>query len=100
MIHHFYVTSDFQQDPDYGHKDDDIFGKIPSKWQPKKTSTTITEFVDEIKAGIIQRLQQKTKSNITRREAEAIESLRHKNITIRPADKNAGTCVLNETELQ
>ena len=98
MIHHFYVTSDFQQDPDYGHKDDDIFGKIPSKWQPKKTSTTITEFVDEIKAGIIQRLQQKTKSNITRREAEAIESLRHKNITIRPADKNAGTCVLNETD--
>ena len=95
LKYHFYVNSEYANTADFEENKDNRFGKIPSLFEPKKTSIYVDNFIDHLTNNIYNNLSKKAKRNLTKHEFQAINSIRSKNIVIRPADKGAGICVMS-----
>ena len=99
IIYHFYVAQSYSgSNTDYNYRENIV--KVQSKFQPKHQSAKISKFVNSIRADIESKLTNKISHNLSPAEHKAINTLRLKAITIRPCDKGAGICILNDTDYE
>ena len=99
LKYHFYISESYGQKINKEQiRPRKIFGTIPSSFQPKTKNETITKFTDKLKQKIIYRNNQPIKCNVSEAEKAAIKTLRDRPIVIRPADKNAGICIIKESD--
>jgi hypothetical protein len=79
---------------------DEVF-RPASTWVPKRLNTSISSFCQRLHDDAEKLLQRRPRPNLPTREVTALKSLRQrKEITIKPADKGGGICILNTTDYQ
>lgn len=72
-----------------------------STWLPKKTNAPISCFVRNLHADISAILKRRPLPNLTKFEISALNKLRdNRDITIKPADKGGGICVLDTSDYE
>jgi hypothetical protein len=94
--YHFYISESYGGRVEFkDNRKDNIFGPIPSTYQPKNKSPDITKFTDKLYKNITKRNNKPILHNLSKPQKLAIDRLRDRPIIIRPADKNAGICIIN-----
>lgn len=92
--YHFYIVDGYT---DINYTKEQVLIKTKSKWYPKHCNAKISNFVDRIRDVIKDNNKQIHKHNLNAIEKAAINTLRNKNVTIRPCDKGAGICVMDDS---
>ena len=98
QIQYFFFEADEYTDVNYARPPDGLI-KTKSTWQPKKSNRQIDNFTEHIRTQIHDSIQsRKIKHNLSKMEKAAIDSIKQKNIVIRPCDKGAGICILEDAD--